>query len=628
MTDIIFGVNGIDELILKVRKNDQLRKSICNLEDSLAKIFSIDKKSSSLDINFPLLWETPENRIRDNKRPLTSIPLDPKYNGFVIGGKVLEYVTDCVAIDETYNIFFYDATTHEKFMEMLLEEHNNIVFVEKNDERYRVKWKEYNINVFHKIFGTVTEILLEIPKYINRFCFDCGKMKFYGSGMFYLELDRLAREVNPLSACGESKKILDGLPNLHKLVNSIDVEAVRNYVALEQECEILDSKGHTALERAIIMYVNLNNAVLRKNLVNIIGVLTKFVYRRDMSLVLYQYSDTVREIYDIVRSVRNKYGLNIRNKDLVLNKDVNSLMVSKLLVHGEHVNGVCEHCENVVDYLTFFGRVNSDIFCSEHLEKDMLRALIPKIKIDKNFVAEIILKNEMIDLFSVGNFLFDELFLKDIVVDLIQRFKFVSLLYLIRREVGVMGFKYDRPIWNYFVRGPVEKVRRMILFLTRYGGAGKNYLEEADECGNVFIHKVCEKRTEIVRSLGVASGVKNIMGDTYFHVLARKNAVVVMRGILEEGKGGVVMNERNGKGQTVLLLAAKENYEELFTLLLQHGANDMIPDELGNTVYHYIVVNKMFIGSVVIETENYYGFKPSYYTFLKKYWRFKDGGSI
>ncbi|AYV84606.1 MAG: ankyrin repeat protein [Hyperionvirus sp.] len=595
MTDILFGVKDIDELIGRVRENSGLREEILNLEDSVGKIFSIDRKSSVLDINFPLLWEAPKSRIFSGNI-VGDIPIDiGRYNGFVIGGRILRCVTDCVAVDDRFNIFFYELGTQQKFVEMILGGGVTFELIEKDDEKYHVRLGEYHINVYYgKIFGSVMEILLGVGKYIGRFCFDCKVGKFIGSAMFYLELDRLVSASWPVSMVGCVKK--RDLIGVHKFVEAVDFDGLMNYGGIGGEYEVIDSEGYTALERALMLYAGLKNAVLRNNLENIIRILSGYVYFRPPDVFWRWYFSRGEEslkLCDTIFSIKNKFGLvggSIGDcdggGDDVLGR-VNTYVIGKLLEGGQW--------DNIIEYLGFIGGKNFDhnVFVNVN-DKDGLRGFIPKLfkELKTEVVSEIVLMTEMIDLFEKFQ-VHSTAFLKRVVVELVKNFKFVSLVYLSKMGYDIFRGEYERPLLFYVLDGHVDKILRMMQFLRKYGG-GEN-IEGVDG-----------------------------FGDTWLHVVVNRGDVRVVRAILEGFSDKSFLNKTNKKGMSILHLAAVGGNEELYLLLRLYGCDDMLRDELGNTVYHYIVMNKMFIGSVVWESENSYGFRPSYYTFLKGYWKFKD----
>ena len=74
------------------------------------------------------------------------------------------------------------------------------------------------------------------------------------------------------------------------------------------------------------------------------------------------------------------------------------------------------------------------------------------------------------------------------------------------------------------------------------------------------------------------------------------------------------INRQNNKLETPILIACKNSNETLYRLYEHHGGDPIIMDNHNNTCYHYICLNKMFIGSKIINTKNKYNLTPFDYS--------------
>ena len=678
MADILFEISDINEVIIKARKDNNLYTSISQLEDDTAKIFDIDKKSSLsqsssiVDINIPILWNCNSeiiNQIIPSVKKLPKLPdiynhlfdycnnnkLNIKtYNGFIICGKILDSVSNCIAVPDIFDLYFYDNTSHSKFS-------NNAFVCDNDSDKDKDNDNIFNIGPFidikihKKVYSSPTEILLSLPKYIHRFCFDCKKLQYYASVMFYLELDRLCgTEFSDIVRANSYFKELNvkiskyGL--FHQIVNTIDIDKLMeqtkqnkpdkpdNLDSKDNDYETLDDEGFTPIERALIIYSTLVDPLLLKNMKNIIDILCTFSYRRPPYLFCAMISARQPEVnfnsvYDSLISCTNKYGLALtkyKNKNNQDNSkytifDINTYVIRELL-YGNNI-------DNIVDYIKFINYCNFDYNVLLYA-KNLLRSVLPKIYHERSAqnIYEIILMSEFTDIFNdIGwNTKLSNNFVRNIVPRLLENLCFSSLLYLVKMHYNIFDFKYSKPLVLFVADSKLNITEndcvKVLKFFYKYSHDFS--MDLSDKNGDTFIHRLAINKPELLSSVlnyfgkKITSSSKNKSGDTFIHILTKKKNIEIIRSLIDFVKP--ILNVQNNNGETPLIIAARMKDEVLFSLFNTYGANKLCRDKYGNTVYHYICMNEMFIGSVIIETENEYGLKPSNYTVLNNYWNFKQ----
>lgn len=662
MADILFDISNVNELILKVRGDANLYTYFKNFEDGIAKIFEIDKKSSVLDMSVPLLWNfNYESLIIPYIKSSPKIPdiynyildycndlkIDIKvHNGFVICGKILESITDQIGAPAMYDIYFYDIPTYLKFAELIKNE-DNILEIKPNCQ----------IKFYKKIYSSPIEILLSLHRYTSRFCFDCRKVNYYGTVMFYLDLDKLCylNDGDIVRANMYFKVMNDRMSNyglFHQIINSIDIDKLRDLqidpdFLNNLDHEILDDEGLTAIERSLKIYFSLENPLLQKNMKDIIDILCGFTYRRPPFLfayaILQQMSAKVDlpSIYDPLNLCANKYNLLINSSGIKLNVsddiliDINTYIIRELIYQNI--------VENIIDFIKFIGY--KDFEYNVLLSGDnMLRVLLPKIYVPNNscHIYELILRSEMIDTFNtIGNPLLHQGLIKMVVPHLLENSCYISLLYLIKMQYPLFKIKYSKPLLHFISdskQGGSGNITendfgKAIKFFYKYSHDFFYFIHMQDKNGDTFLHRLSinkgnlvpyflkmsiNKDVEIKTFIQLQSKNKN--GDTFLHTLVRKKNIDVIRSIIDIVKP--IIDLQNNNGETSLIIAARNGDEIMFSLLKKNGANENIKDKYGNTVFHYMCMNDMFIGSVILETANEYGYKPSYYTTINNYWNF------
>jgi len=660
MADILFNISNINELISKVRHDSKLYMSCRNFEDNIAKFFEIDKKTSVLDMNFPLLWNFDSESLiipytkAIQKSPdiynyllehFTNLKIDIKINnGFVICGKILESITDQISAPNSYDIFIYDSITHSKFNDL----------IKNGDYMFEVK-PDHHVKIHKKLFSSPVEILININKYTNRICFDCRKQDFFATVMFYLDLDKLCNSSdNDIVRANIFFKIISNrvtkFGQFHKIVNSMNIDELRNLQSNSDflnnpDFEILDDEGITPIERALRIYFSLENPLLKKNMKDIIDVLCGFNYRRPPFIFAYAMLQQMitkidlSSLYDSLNLCVNRYGLLINGNSIKLNSSemmvssINTFVVRELLYQN--------NVEDIIDFLKYINYKDFDhnILLAGN---DILRILLPKIytSLNSRYIYEIVLRSEMVDIFNaIGKPMFHDNFIKIIVPQLLENSCYISLLYLIKMQYPIFKIKYSKPLLHFIADSKLNitenDCEKVIKFFYKYSNDLSYFIHTGDKNGDTFMHRLSINKPNLIpfllnmsicKDVDIKSFIKlqskNKNGDTFLHSLVRKKYIDIVRQIIDIIKP--IIDLQNNNGETALIISARNNDETFYSLLKKIGANDSIKDKYGNTVYHYICMNEMFIGSVIIETCNEYGYKPSYYTVLNNYWKFKD----
>jgi hypothetical protein len=155
-------------------------------------------------------------------------------------------------------------------------------------------------------------------------------------------------------------------------------------------------------------------------------------------------------------------------------------------------------------------------------------------------------------------------------------------------------------------------------------------LNDCDTFGNTPILYHARNNPEILLVL-LKSNVSfeltcNNIKNNIFHEYLLGNAIeqthIVLSILLNRYTD--LINKTNILNETPLLIAAKNNYENIFTTLFNYN-KDIISDTDGNTIYHYICKNNMCLGMTIDNSYvNLQGLKPidyckidiSYYCFI------------
>jgi len=74
-----------------------------------------------------------------------------------------------------------------------------------------------------------------------------------------------------------------------------------------------------------------------------------------------------------------------------------------------------------------------------------------------------------------------------------------------------------------------------------------------------------------------------------------------------------IINYQNKNYETPIILATKNNQEDIIYFLKSMNCDMNLNDIYGNTVYHYVCLNELCIGMAIDNKENIFGYKPSDY---------------
>src|SRR5262249_39520863 len=103
--------------------------------------------------------------------------------------------------------------------------------------------------------------------------------------------------------------------------------------------------------------------------------------------------------------------------------------------------------------------------------------------------------------------------------------------------------------------------------------------------------------------LGVDLSVPDASGNTVIHILAQQGNKALMQVLLnKQSPGPSVINSRNKRGETALVLAAIREASEVVRLLLDHDADASTESQRDGTPL-YAAVNHGYVSIVQILTK-------------------------
>lgn len=132
---------------------------------------------------------------------------------------------------------------------------------------------------------------------------------------------------------------------------------------------------------------------------------------------------------------------------------------------------------------------------------------------------------------------------------------------------------------------------------------------------NRCIHKILD--------YGADYEITDNNGDTFLHKLCHAGYYEIIQHNIRRVIS--LIDSKNTMNKTPAIIAAEKLHEEIFYVLKGLNADLEISDIYGNTVYHYICLNKICPGMLIINKKNKYGLTPyDYCKIAPKYYHFQS----
>lgn len=600
MDDIIF--KNINELLQA--NVYSIYDQIMNLELTVTKL----RKLKNTYVDLQVVWNLNEVHFIDTSK-LQSINLSKLINSvscdnnkYFVTGKTLDLfdVFSAESVEETYEIITYDKTCYEKIKKSLDNCQNNITL---NDN----------------IYDSYIDILLDIPDMTKRFGFDANSKSYYGTSMFYTNLFILCfKNMIPnihISSDFETKNMV------HKIVSGIDYDKLKKYendgkIEINEIYQNLDN-GLTPVELALYIYKHNSNHLLKTNLTNIIILLSKYTYMRPP--ILYARYLELTELFSVLENIKcsyniatNEYFYKTKIKSDVM-KCINTFVIEQILK---------SNCDST-KYVEYIGFDDIEYLMNINCEHSQIKSLLTNIndKLTERDRNDLILHYNCVDIYNkIANY--DHQYLKHIVPQLIENANFISLLYIMKTQHDIRPYIHFKNIVKMITKSHIN----LIKFYKLCEKYDINICVMTDDKQNNLLHYIALNKPGLLMDIELNRFDTNIMksnidGDTFLHILCRNKMIKIIEHTLQNfdvAKNNI--NITNKKGETMLLIAAITKQEELYNILKKYKADDSITDIIGNSVYHYICMNNMFVDSKIKLVKNKYGYTPFDYTHLKSYY--------
>jgi ankyrin repeat protein len=256
--------------------------------------------------------------------------------------------------------------------------------------------------------------------------------------------------------------------------------------------------------------------------------------------------------------------------------------------------------------------------------KKIITEGIKKKHFNLNNVYKIILFSQDLEYFDLIDF--DINIASNYIQDCVQKCLLRSFYYLFKQDKNIIVFQDSNSntvLHNITETGSYNDMIKLIitldptiLFMTNENGETplifhikqKNYLIVETIIKNYSKPELFEQRDN--------------QSNTILHLLCVSNSnIKLIKMFIYDNLQ--LIDKINNLNETPVLIACKLGAEDIFFLLKSLNVNLTIDDDYGNSVYHYICLNSMVIGSVIVNKPNIFGYTPEDYCNIShKYYAF------
>ena len=180
-------------------------------------------------------------------------------------------------------------------------------------------------------------------------------------------------------------------------------------------------------------------------------------------------------------------------------------------------------------------------------------------------------------------------------------------------------FDLNKNILHYVISDNAHLVVELLLKLNidiidQKNNDGKTPLISYSELG-------FEKCINVLLNFNSDYELSDNLNESCLHKLAKNGHFNILQNMSKKIIN--IIDSVNNLNQTPIMLAAINKHENIVILLKSFSANCSIVDIYGNSIYHYICLSSICIGSTIINKTNYYGFTPyDYCPISKSYYKF------
>ena len=398
--------------------------------------------------------------------------------------------------------------------------------------------------------------------------------------------------------------------------------------------------GLTPIEYAIDKYIGTSCDIVRLDLEKILHDLSKYNYKRHPIFYykLKKLEHENEELFDTL--VKNNstteyenisnFQLNVKRVNIESIEDINMLYLEYYIS-----NDMCVEFYNYLDYIQLLHNnkiadTNVLNLIIKYKPDNIILYGIKKTYFQERHIYKIILLTEKLDYFDLMIDKFKLEFALNYIDDIIKYNLVKSMYFLYTIDKNIIKI-HDEDDLNFLhkiqtldknllnsSKGKNNSHEEMIKLLIKLDDTllykknkeGQNPLLYHIKLNNL---EIFEYMISLIEEDSILFESTDISNNTILHYLCKKDSYTITKKMLQNKTFLLNLDKENNKNMTPIMISAQYKQEELIYLLQSVNANMNKYDIFGNTVYHYICLNSLCIGSFIVNTENNFYYKPSDY---------------
>ncbi len=619
----LYSISDLDFLELCIDYDDFMDDS--NISDFIASYVKENEYVSNICFGGPMI-----KRILSDKSIIKSKKVSIKnyYTVCVFGNKSIK---DIIKLDDNH------------------KSTNGVYKININDTIFYLEKKEYQ-SPSHAILskGAIDRIMR-----INS--------NIWVSGMFILELYKCISlfgandNIDPVY--GYPQDVLDIFDrssltkegNIKSIIDMVDLDKLQEIKVNKLTSELIpvDDQKLTVLEYVLLKIMENNHTIIIHQYRVMIHYLSNFSYIRPIFFFaqLIGFDKKFSAIYETLKDIKNKIiidpsKVSITNLKTVYHID---MFIINHLIKGDDDDAFIEYTSKVgiIKKFKSLSKTADKIidWVIEHKAMKIINSLIDCKLLCNEYKFKIILltqeldllDDEIIECFSKidedksTDTIFDDND-QEIILELIPNiikngltrsfyFVYKMLENIITEEINIGYFDHIISDSSLDIMELLLKINPSLL--NKRDSLGKTLLIKFAELG---LYKIVIKLID----LEIDFDAQDNNGDTFIHKLCANGHLQILQNVIR----GVLnlLNIQNNQMMTPSIVACQKGHEEIFYVLKGLNADMNVIDIYGNTVYHYICLNKICPNILVVNKKNKYGFTPyDYCKISPKYYYFQEG---
>ena len=620
--------------IEKIIKNNKIEKEyqiVKEMEDMIQNIYKNNVDTDILDDEKLLLYRVSENNnfnVKFYKTPREIL------ESIILPDFLMEIYQDLIFYGSYVRLALIDKVNLETNRSVNLETNKELFIatyrtIDNSDEKFQSAgyeksetgfYKKTQFGVIHFIqnkFKSIGEILLFNP-YLTRI--GISRDEYIVSTMFIIEYNRNLRHLNTKKSDPKfgteidlfhlNKKLEKKDLTIFDLINKKEFEIFDNIMSFNFD---LLKDGLTPIEYAIRLYMEEECEIILQQLKLIIHELNaniRFLRLPGFYAEIINLKDKDPAMYDIITDNDFKSIRNFVN--VTSSMTINELNFCMLKYYIEQ-----DDSETFYRYLKLYVKKIDSRLIQLLYEKNPKKIIVEGIGkkyFNLNNIYKIILFSQDLDYFDLIDF--DLNVACNYVEDCVSRCLLRSFYFLFKKDSQLLKFQDSNEntvLHNITENNSYQDMIKLLISLD----PSILYMKNADGDSPLVTH--CKKKNYSIVETIIKNYSKpelfeqtDFNGNTILHLLSTSNTNIrLIKLFIYDNL--LLLDKVNNDNETAILISTKSNSEDIFFLLKSLGANLSIVDDYGNSIYHYICMNSMVLGSVIENKPNIFGYTPEDY---------------